>query len=240
MKKERLYRRIAMTILISVFLLLILLGVIGLIKQAKEPDVKETMAASTEEMQILDDLKKEMTGRELAVILDAGHGGRDVGTGDKSYWEKDINLDIVKNMYDMLTYCGVTVYLTRTGDDTMELSERSAFANEHEDAAYFVSVHCNFLENDDSVSGLETYYWENSEEGKHYAQAIADIAGESPQISIHGVKTDNFHVLRETKMPAVLIETGYLSNTEDKDKLYDAAYQKTLAVYLVKGIIEGN
>ena len=173
------------------------------------------------------------------VVIDAGHGGNDVGTGDESYWEKDLNMDIVLKMKDMLSYCGVNVLLTRDGDETLALDERSAFANEHEEADYFVSVHCNYCEDDASVRGLECYYWEGSEQGKNYAQSIIDTVALEDKIIVRGIKTDNFHVLRETKMPAILIETGYLSNAEEKKNLYDDTYQKTVALFLVKGIISG-
>ena len=129
--------------------------------------------------------------------------------------------------------------LTINVDETVLLDERSAFANAHEEASYYISVHCNFCEGDSSVRGLECYYWDGSEPGRAYAKAILSAAEDSGKISVRDLKTDNFHVLRETKMPAVLVETGYLSNPEDKKLLYDENYQKTLALYLTKGIVSG-
>lgn len=199
---------------------------------------KETMAVSDEDMGLLNDLREQMKGTEFTLILDAGHGGNDVGTGSSDYYEKDINMDIVREMKAMLEYCGVTVILTREGDETVTLDERSGFANETE-ADRFVSIHCNFCEEDASVAGLECYYWADSAIGESYAQEIVSAVEGSGQIGVRGVKTENFHVLRETRIPAVLVETGYISNKEDKANLYDAEYQKTLSVYLVKGIIEG-
>lgn len=185
----------------------------------------------------LDQLKESMDGKELTIILDAGHGGSDVGAGDESYWEKDINLDVVNRLYDMLTYCGVNVILTRTDDFRMELDERSTLANEHPEADYFVSIHCNVCEGDDSVSGMECYYWEGSEKGKEFSEVIMKTVEKYEQIETHDIRTNNFHVLRETRMPAVLIEVGYLSNEAEKKKLYKKSYQKKLALNLTRGII---
>lgn len=236
--KEQKQKIVLFALMLTVFLL-VLGGIIGMFHLARHPKTRQTMVTSNAEMQILQDLKDSMKDRQLTVILDAGHGGNDVGTGDETYWEKDINWDIVQNMEAMLTYCGVAVLLTRNGDETVPLDDRSAFANEHEEASYYISVHCNFCEGDSSVSGLECYYWDGSEPGRAYAQAILSAAEDSGKITVRGLKTDNFHVLRETKMPAVLIETGYLSNSEDKKQLYDENYQKTLALYLTKGIVSG-
>lgn len=227
--------------------LLLVLMVKGIFSLFKKEEPAEEVAAieeeepslTPEEEAMLEELKKQMKDREFVLILDAGHGGSDVGTGTPDYYEKDINMDLVWEMKEMLEYCGVTVILTRDGDVTMPLAERSAFANEHEEADRFVSVHCNFCEGDESVVGLECYYWEGSPIGEAYAQKILDTAAESDRILVRGTKTDNFHVLRETKLPAILIETGYLSNPEEKQKIYDPDYRLHLSFYLVKGIIEG-
>ena len=239
LQKRILHQRIAFAVLLIGFIILFVLGIVGLVKLIQKPSVEETMVVSDDDMQMLIDLKEMMKQKELTIILDAGHGGNDVGTGDESYWEKDLNMDIVLKMKDMLSYCGVNVLLTRDGDETLALDKRSAFANEHEEADYFVSVHCNYCEDDASVRGLECYYWEGSEQGKNYAQSIIDTVALEDWIVVRGIKTDNFHVLRETKMPAILIETGYLSNAEEKKNLYDDTYQKTVALFLVKGIISG-
>lgn len=200
--------------------------------------VWETMEIIDEDMSFLDELKERMKGKEFTLVLDAGHGGNDVGTGDASYYEKDINMDIVREMKPLLEYCGVTVLLTRDGDETVALEERSGFANES-GADRFVSIHCNYCEDDASVEGLECYYWETSGIGRSYAESIVRAAEESGEIKVRGTRTQDFHVLRETQITAVLIETGYLSNKEENGKLMSSDYQKTLAVYLVKGIIEG-
>lgn len=237
-KRMRVYCMRALTVVCAISILTLLFlagrGIRGLLFGGKQ----ETLAVTDEQLGVLDDLKEQMKGKEWTLILDAGHGGSDVGTGDADYYEKDINMDIVRKMQEMLEYCGVNVILTRDGDKTVALEERSAMANES-DADWFVSIHCNFCEEDETVAGLECYYWADSAAGLAFAQKVVQAAEESGQINVRGVKTEDFHVLRETNIPAVLIETGYLSNQEERKCLYDETYQQTLSVYLVRGLVEG-
>lgn len=245
-RRMRVYRaRFLAALALTGIVLLLVLGCIGIFRLVFKGDLKtekeivrETMEIVDEDMDLLDELKEKMKGTEFTLILDAGHGGSDVGTGDASYYEKDINMDIVNEMVPLLEYCGVKVLLTRDGDETVALEERSGFANESE-ADRFVSIHCNFCEDDASVAGLECYYWQGSNVGQNYAESIVGAAEESGEIKVRGTRTQDFHVLRETQITAILIETGYISNKEEGEKLMSSDYQKTLAFYLVKGIIEG-
>lgn len=190
------------------------------------------------EMELLDSLKADMKGKEnITIVLDAGHGGNDVGTGEEAFYEKNINLELVQKMRQMLEYCGVKVLLTREGDETVSLDERSDFANSSE-ADWFISVHCNFCEDDAAVQGVECYYWQSSETGRTFASGIIQSVESCGEIPSRGIKTEDFHVLRETKIPAVLIETGYLSNEKERENLQDQTYQNLLCTYLVKGIID--
>ena len=218
-------------------LALAVLACIG-VRRLMKGNRQETMAVTNQDMELLDGLKEQLEGKEFVLMLDAGHGGNDVGTGSEEYYEKDINLDIVKQMKALLEYCGVTVILTRAGDETESLDERCTMANES-GADWFVSIHCNYCEEDASVAGLECYYWADSAPGLSFAERLVGAVQESGAIKIRGTKTEDFHVLRETKIPAVLVETGYISNEEEREKLMDSAYQNDLSVYLTKGIIEG-
>lgn len=236
-RRMRVYRaRFLTAVALLGILTLLILGGIGIFRLLFGKDgrrvretVQETMEIVNEDMGLLDELKERMKGQDFTLILDAGHGGSDVGTGDASYYEKDINMDIVNEMVPLLEYCGVKVLLTREGDETVALEERSGFANESE-ADRFVSIHCNYCEDDASVAGLECYYWETSGIGQSYAESIVRAAEESGEIKVRGTRTQDFHVLRETQITAVLIETGYISNGEEGRKLMDSDYQKTLAL----------
>ena len=90
------------------------------------------------------------------VILDAGHGGKDVGAGWSGLWEKDITLDLALRTAAVLQARGVNVLFTRLTDVFVPLPERSAFANRHPDAA-FVSIHVNASERNAAAAGVETF-----------------------------------------------------------------------------------
>ena len=181
------------------------------------------------------------------IILDAGHGGSDGGTlaegitsGDN--WrinavEKDINLAVVLRMKLLLEELGIEVGLTREADKTISLDERVEIANSKE-ADLFVSIHCNFFEDDAAVSGLECYYFEGSDSGKRYAEKMLEKIADGGKVNTRNVKGSDFYVLKRTKSVAVLVELGYLSNAKECRLLASEEYQETLAKELVKGILD--
>ena len=150
--------------------------------------------------------------------------------------EKDINLAVVLRMKKILEDLGSEVVLTREFDDTLSLDERVEIANSNE-ADLFVSIHCNYYEDDASIRGLECYYYEESDCGKQLAEEILEKIKESGNADTRNAKESNFYVLKRTKVPAVLIELGYLSNVKESKLLADEQYQETLAEELVKGIV---
>lgn len=170
------------------------------------------------------------------IVLDAGHGGRDQGTSSGEILEKDINLAMAGRLAELLEEAGETVILTREDDTKIGLEDRAAFANEKE-ADLFVSLHCNYCEEDPGVHGLECYYREDSEEGENLANRIVEAMESGEGIDSRGMRTANFRVLCRTDMPAVLVEMGYLSNRSERGKMTDEDYQKLLAEKLAEGIL---
>ncbi|MBM7563480.1 N-acetylmuramoyl-L-alanine amidase [Paenibacillus sacheonensis] len=173
---------------------------------------------------------------EFKVVLDAGHGGKDPGASSvNGRKEKEFNLAItlkVKALLDKETK--IKAYLTRSDDTFVELADRANFANKLP-ADIFVSFHAN-IASSATVSGSETYYWRSDSLALAKVMHKHLVAGTG--LSDRGVRTGNFHVIRETKMPAVLLETGYLSNNGDSLMLYNAAKQDKLALEIVAGIKE--
>jgi N-acetylmuramoyl-L-alanine amidase len=187
---------------------------------------------------ILDNKKEADTEYAgYTVILDAGHGGSDQGTAYEEYLEKDINLAVTLKVEEQLELHGARVILTRSEDEHVGLKERTTLANQYE-ADLFVSLHCNFYEKDDTISGLECYYYNDASTGKAYAEGIFQVVSDRGNVVMRDVKPEDYYVLRNTNAPAVLVEMGYLSNQSDRLNLLSESYQETLAEDLAQGILE--
>lgn len=169
-------------------------------------------------------------------MLDAGHGGKDQGTSYGDILEKELTLEITKEVEKLLKDAGYAVEMTRTGDDSVDVYQRSRLAN-REKPDVFVSIHCNFLERGEA-SGIETYYGKDRDEDcQSLAEKIQASAIEKTGAVDRGARTEDFVVVKETKMPAALIEVGFLSDPGERELLQDAEYQKKLAQGIADGII---
>jgi len=183
------------------------------------------------------------------VMLDAGHGGYDPGAITKQgVYEKDINLAMAKKVRDFLRPSGIQVILSREKDDDyapdqvkgkttkkqMDLDYRIAMASEAK-ADIFVSLHLNAAATAQK-SGAETFYHYKSETGKKLAESIQHELVKIPGMNRRVAKPADFYVTRNTSMPAVVIELGYLSNAQESKKLQQSWYQDQLARAVAKGI----
>jgi N-acetylmuramoyl-L-alanine amidase len=187
-------------------------------------------------------LKKKAAER-IIVMLDAGHGGEDFGThslGNPRYQEKYLNLSTTQLVKNFLQQFGYEVLMTRTDDTFIALDKRALFANEQK-PRLFVSIHFNSAPSTDA-EGIEVFYYKNEEDkqrmnkSKVLAQAILDKTIQNTKAKSRGVKHGNYAVIRETKMPAVLIEGGFLTNTSEMEKIKNAAYLKSLALGIAQGV----
>lgn len=163
----------------------------------------------------------------VIVVLDAGHGGKDPGEVVGDIQEKDINLQIALKMKKLLEANGITVIMTREEDVFVSLEERAVNANGY-DAALFVSVHCNSYDDSAAVSGFEVYYYQDKQ-AKSIADAICSDLEETGQLKMRGVKTKELYVIKNTTMPAILLEMGFLTNEAERQKLCSDEYQQMLA-----------
>ena len=170
------------------------------------------------------------------VCIDPGHGGKDPGATTKTgIDEKDIALTVALKVGALLA--GYEIVYTRDEDVYVGLSERALIANQAK-ADLFVSIHCNSVD-DESAHGMEVYHYTHaSEASKHAARAIYDKLLPVSGLRGRGVKSKDLAVLRETKMPAVLIELGFVSNPGDRAKLTDSAWQDDAAKVIADGIAE--
>lgn len=172
----------------------------------------------------------------VRIVLDAGHGGRDPGAVGNGLQEKNITLDLVKRIQKGLSaYENVQLLLTRDTDVFVELGERCRKANVFS-ADFFLSVHINSNAKT-TAKGFESYVYPNtSGTTKGYQKAIhAEIVAAS-HLKDLGVKEANFQVLRETHMPALLTESGFISNADDANLLKDEKFLQMVADAHVTGI----
>lgn len=168
------------------------------------------------------------------VVLDAGHGGIDPGCYFEDVFEKEISLAIVLTLKEKLEASGIQAVLTRSGDQDVDLDERWIMANAS-GAELFVSIHCNSFP-DDTVKGFEGYYYQDPD-SKRFAELIFSAAENYPSIHTRSIREEDYRVLRNTVMPSVLLEIGYLSNAAERADLQSAEYQDTLAQAIFDGII---
>lgn len=180
------------------------------------------------------------------VVLDAGHGGSDPGAqGTDSNGvkrnEKDITLAVTKLVRQKLEANGVWVIMTREGDTYPTLTERPDLANS-KDAALFVSIHVNSA-TAEQANGIEVYYAEtNNHEyynvtSQEVAKSVLSEMIKQTGARNRGVKTAQHAVTRRSIMPAILVETGFISNDTEIQKLIDSTYQNKLAEGIAKGIL---
>ncbi|MDU5140645.1 MAG: N-acetylmuramoyl-L-alanine amidase [Paenibacillus dendritiformis] len=177
------------------------------------------------------------TDGKYTVVIDAGHGDHDSGAVSvKKRYEKDFNLSLALKVGEILSQDDrFNTVLSREDDTFLELSERAQLANSM-NADLFVSIHANSVDNMPHVSGTETYYWRA--ESKAFAEAMHKQLMEGTQFKDRGVRKANHHVTRETKMPAILLEIGFLTNAAEEAQLFDEQFQQRVAEHIVKGILD--
>ena len=176
------------------------------------------------------------------IVIDAGHGGKDPGaTSINKRREKDLNLSVSLKLNDALKAQGYNTIMTRDTDEFIDLYERARIANDNY-ADVFVSIHGNSHDNK-SIAGIQVLYCpatqsEKKEIDQHpFAKIIMDELLKATGAVDKGIiQRPNLVVLRETKMPAVLVETGFLSNSAEENLLFTEEYQYKIVNAIIKGI----
>lgn len=168
------------------------------------------------------------------VVIDAGHGGHDIGT--HSRWgglEKTAALDTALRIAPKLRAAGFNTVLTRNSDFFVPLDGRTHISNSQENAI-FVSVHFNEGPRR-AAHGVETYYRSNY--ARELATRIQGAVTSLPGVASRGVKTANYWVLRHNDYPAVLVEGGFFSNPAEGSRCAKPAYHEALASAIAAAII---
>ena len=185
---------------------------------------------------------------DKVLVLDAGHGGMDPGTNGNGLKEKDLNLSILQKAYEKLQQTDkVKVYVTRIDDTYPENTARAEMANDIADV--FLSIHMNSASPNPTPNGTEALFitHETDVAGKLTSQTVATVVLKNVVNALgtnnRGVKYDteeqkNLIVLNRTTVPAVIIETLFLSNPGDAKKISDQQYQQKVAEAIYDSIIE--
>ena len=213
--------------------------------------------------------------RYQTIVLDAGHGGRDIGASSKAVREKDLTLSMTLKLKSILQKMGYSVLLTRNRDKFMNLKQRTDYVYNRK-GSIFVSIHANAAPKKKTkgvkYEGIEVFYlglantnrvrnkravyrgrkvytksaykkmvspWKFSQSkrlAKSVRQNILSHVSRKYRIYDKGIKRQDFWVLLATKMPSILVETGYLTNKDEVEKLKNSHYQTRMMEGVARGI----
>jgi N-acetylmuramoyl-L-alanine amidase len=180
-----------------------------------------------------------LKGRKI--VVDPGHGGDDVGAPatfgppPQGPYEKDIVLDIGQRLARLLRAEGAEVTLTRDDDTYIALSERAATANRLK-ADALISLHCNSCDDPNTLRGTSVYF--DHAHSARFAKLVQSELIDALGTSDKGVRNANFAVIRRTKGPGILIETAYINNASDRERLVHPNFRERTARAIVKGLAE--
>jgi len=173
------------------------------------------------------------------VVIDPGHGGLDSGAiGIGGLRETDVVLDVSKIVTNILMKKGVKVKMTRTNEIDLDLGPRVSMANNIK-ADIFVSIHANAsIGKKRNINGLETFYY-SGWKGRLLAEKIQkQIIKVSPGSPDRGVRRGSYFVIKQTNMPAVLVEIGFVTGKLDGSRLSKDMHRERVAYAIARGILE--
>ncbi len=165
------------------------------------------------------------------VVIDPGHGGHDNGGQWGKVYEKHLALDTATRLEANLKKMGYQTVMTRRSDYFITLPQRVALGNRYANAI-FVSIHYNYTWKQ-QVSGLETFYY--GREGQRLAQYVQSSLVRQTRTVDRKAKFARFYVIRNSKLPAILVEGGFVSNETERNRMKSAYFRESVA----RGIAEG-
>ena len=171
--------------------------------------------------------------RFSTVVIDPGHGGHDKGGQWGHVYEKHLALDTAVRLEQYLKRAGIRTVMTRRNDYFVTLPGRVAIANRFRNAI-FVSVHYNYTWKT-HVGGLETFY--HSPQSRSLANAVHWGMNRHVRATDRGVKHARYYVIRNTNIPAVLVECGFVSNSTERERMKRAWYRDAMARGIAEGLI---
>lgn len=186
--------------------------------------------------------------KKIEVVLDPGHGDSDPGKiGINQALEKDINLSIAKKVQSRLKKEGVQVLMTRENDEMLakesdtnkkiqDMKARVQLMNESS-PKLVVSIHQNSY-TDERIHGAQVFYYAQSAEGKEVAEIMQKALLKVDESNKRQAKPEStYYILKRTKPPTIIVECGFLSNSEEAELLVSDDYQEKLADAITAGIL---
>jgi len=175
------------------------------------------------------------SGRNYSnVVIDAGHGGFDRGgVPGQRVPEKAMALDVAQRLANRLRRAGYRVIMTRNSDVFVTLGDRTRIANRYRDAV-FICVHFNSATRA-GANGIETYYYGNNSASlaaSIHRHLVGGTSGEN-----RGIRRRSYYVLRNTSIPAVLVECGFLTNPAETRLILESSYRQKLADRIADGVM---
>jgi N-acetylmuramoyl-L-alanine amidase len=177
--------------------------------------------------------KQKVSDSSTTVVIDAGHGGVDRGgVPGQRIAEKEMTLEVAQRLKSVLSANGYRVVMTRESDVFVPLPIRVSIANSYRNAI-FVSIHFNSAKRV-GADGIETYFYDRDSlplaSAVHYF-----VAGGAPSLN-RGVRRRGYYVLRKARVPAVLVECGFLTNPAEAAHIQKPSYRQELAEEIAAGI----
>lgn len=188
---------------------------------------------------------KEETGKkeEIVIVVDPGHGGEDPGkVGVNDVLEKDLNLQLSKKVQTLLEDAGIKIVMTREDDNVPtakkeDLEQRIKLINDTK-PTLALCIHQNSYP-DPTIKGAQVFYYTPSEEAKEAASIVQEELRTVDPTNTRAIKAnDTYYMLKNTEVPTIIVECGFLTNPEEAEKLTQEEYQDQLAKAICEGVIK--
>jgi len=173
--------------------------------------------------------------KQTKIMIDPGHGGYDHGASHSEIKEKELNLAIANKLAERLKKQGFKVIQVRSKDSYVSLQERVKLTKLNKPDV-FISLHCNALNSNKKIYGIETYYY--TTQSLLLAQLLHKNLLKNTKSKDRRIRKARFVVIRETDIPSVLLELGFLTNPHERKKLNSPGYQEKIILAIENGILE--